>query len=85
MPADIEERAQSAVASSRHEDRYAAIVIGAEGAGYCPLGSETHQDGMLPEQDLLLAGEVVRIRVDRGVIAPGRIGHACRSGLDVVQ
>jgi hypothetical protein len=40
---------------------------------------------MLAEQGLLLAGEMFGIRVDRHVVAPGRIGQASGPGLDKVQ
>jgi hypothetical protein len=40
---------------------------------------------MPAEQLLLLASELLRIGVDRHVVAPGRIGQAGGPGLDVVQ
>jgi hypothetical protein len=85
MPAHVEKRAQLAVAPAHDEDRHAGLIVGAEGAGRGPQRGEAHQDRMLPEQDLLLAGEMLRIRVDRRVVAPGCIGQARGLAVDVVQ
>ena len=40
---------------------------------------------MPAEQGLLLARQMLRIRVDRDVLAPGRIGQAGGPGVDVVE
>src|SRR5215469_16451101 len=40
---------------------------------------------MLAEQDLLLAGQMLRIRIDRDVIVPGRIGQSSSLCVDAVQ
>ena len=85
MPANVEERAQPSIAAAHQQNWHAGIVIGAVGAGARPFRGEAHQQWMPAEQLLLLASEMLRIGVDRHVVAPGRIGQAGGPGLDVVQ
>src|SRR6266571_3146855 len=61
------------------------MIVGAEGAGRRPFRGETHQDRMAAEQDLLLAGEMLRIRVDRHVVPKGRVGKRRGPRVDMVQ
>ncbi len=85
VPAHVEEGAQLAVAVARDQDRHAGIIVGAKGAGPGPLRCKAHQQRVLAKQDRLLARQMLRIRVDSHVVAPGRIGQMRGLGIDVVS
>ncbi len=76
VPAHVEERAQLAVARRARRGSARPRSRRCESAGRLPLGGKAHQQRVLAEQDLPLARRVLRIAVDRHVVAPGRVGHA---------
>src|SRR5262249_43451949 len=66
-------------------DRHAGIIVGAEASGRGPFRGEADQDRVLPEQDLPLARQMLRIDVNRDIVAPGCVRERGGPGVDIVQ
>src|SRR5262249_38771112 len=85
MPAHVEKRAHPSIAAPQREDRNARQIIGPVGTGLRPVAGKPHHQGSLPDEHLFLPLVALERGIGAYLIAPRRIGHCRRLGVDAAQ